>query len=65
MPVFRHAHLFGHFDDHMLTCTYALMLTCSYMLGLSLEYVKDRILPCSLLDSHFIDCLHAWMFTCL
>ena len=65
MSVCPHAHTFGHFDDHMLACTYALMHTCSYMLGLSHVYMEDRILPYSHLDAHLLDWSHAWMLTSL
>ena len=57
--------MFGCFDDHMLTCTYALILICFYLLGLSYVYMEARILPCSLLDAHFFDCSHAWVVICL
>ena len=65
MSVCPRAHMFGHFDDHMLACTYALMHTCSYMLGLSHVYMEDRILLYSHLDAHLLDWSHAWMLTSL
>ena len=60
MLVCPYAYMFGIFYDHMLRCTYAFMLISSNMLGLSQVYMEDRILPCSLLDAHLLNCSHAW-----
>jgi len=54
-----HAHIFGRFDVHMLTCMYALMLTCSYLLGLS------RVQGSSYSPMLTLGCSLSWLLTCL
>ena len=65
MPIYLCSVMLICLDTLMTTCSHARMLLCSHVFTCLVEYVEDRILPCSLLDAHFIDCLHAWMFTCL
>ena len=47
---------------HMHLCCYAHMFLLAWLSHL---YMEAHILPHSLLDAHFLDCSHAWMFTCL